>query len=84
VFKTTADRAEAAARALREALHSGDRFFIAGEENALPAIYSSRITADSLDSFCRSRRGTRSPIRGGAAATSTHVSSRSGGSRSFF
>jgi Emfourin len=32
--------AEAAARALREALHSADRFFIAGEENALPAIYS--------------------------------------------
>lgn len=39
-FKTTGDRAEAAARTLREALHSGDRFFVAGQENALPAIYS--------------------------------------------
>ena len=40
VFKTTEDRARGAERALREALHAGDRFFVVGDEEGTPAIYS--------------------------------------------
>lgn len=40
VFKTPADRSTAIARVLQEALHAGDRFFIIGADDGLPAIYS--------------------------------------------
>lgn len=40
VFKTTGDRARAVVRALEEAAHSGDRHFVVGDADGLPAIYS--------------------------------------------
>lgn len=40
VFRTPPDRADAIARALQEALHVGDRFFVVGDDAGHPTIYS--------------------------------------------